>query len=402
MSGTTSVPAPTFTAAGFAAPSEQAILTGVTADINAALGGAANPALNTPQGQLAVSETAIIGDCFDQFLALANGVDPAFASGRMQDAIGRIYFISRIPATATTVACTCAGIDGTIIPAGTLVQDTSGNLYAAINAGTIPASGSVVIEFACTATGPVTVPANSVSIYQTISGWNSVTNAQGIPGTLAETRQAFEQRRAATVAGNSLGANGALLGALYTVPGVTSAYVVDNPSSSAATIGGVSLKANSVYAVVNGGASAAIAAAMITKKVPGCSYNGSTTVAVQDPNPLYTNPPTYSVSFDYATAVPVNVNVIITNSAAIPATALMSIQAAVIAAFTGTDGGPSYGIGSTVYASRFYAGIAALGAWAQIVEITVQTLTAPVGFTVPVNINQEPTITATNITVTFR
>ncbi|NPC88160.1 hypothetical protein HNH97_04430, partial [Gluconacetobacter entanii] len=50
-------------------------------------------------------------------------MDPAFASGRMQDAIARIYFISRKAATATVVSCVCAGAAGTVVPSGTLVQD---------------------------------------------------------------------------------------------------------------------------------------------------------------------------------------------------------------------------------------------------------------------------------------
>jgi len=77
------------------APAETDILAGVQADITAALGGKANQALTTPQGQLAMSETAIIGDCNDQLLAVFNGVDPRTAFGRMQDAIGYIYFLTR-------------------------------------------------------------------------------------------------------------------------------------------------------------------------------------------------------------------------------------------------------------------------------------------------------------------
>ena len=62
---TTNVPAPSLTDAGFVAPSEQDILSGVLADMNAALGGGANTALSTPQGQIALSETAILADHLD-------------------------------------------------------------------------------------------------------------------------------------------------------------------------------------------------------------------------------------------------------------------------------------------------------------------------------------------------
>ena len=62
------VPQPTFGDNGFVAPAESDILTAVENDINAAFGGALNMELSTPQGQLASSETAIIGDVNAMFL----------------------------------------------------------------------------------------------------------------------------------------------------------------------------------------------------------------------------------------------------------------------------------------------------------------------------------------------
>ena len=103
----TAVPVPTFGPTGFVAPLESDILAGRKADLNAAFVTTLNPQLDTPQGQIASSDTAIIGNCDDQFLALANGVDPAYAAGRMQDAIGRIYYLERIPARATAVTARC-------------------------------------------------------------------------------------------------------------------------------------------------------------------------------------------------------------------------------------------------------------------------------------------------------
>ena len=400
VSSTTSVPAATLGAAGFVAPAESDVLTGVMADISAAFGGGLNPDLSTPQGQLASSLTAIIGDCNDAFAALANGVDPAFASGRMQDAIARIYFISRNPATATVVSCVCAGAAGTVIPSGTLVQDGAGYYYAATSAGTIPATGTLAMEFACPTTGPVSCPAGALSLYQSVSGLTSVTNmVAGITGTDEEGRAAFEARRAATVEGNSIGSNAAILGGILAVAGVTDAYVTDNPTGAAVTTGGVSIAAHSVYASVVGGASSAIALAILRKKPPGCGYTGGTTVTVADPNAAYAVAPSYEVSFDYATPTPVFVSVSLASSSSVPSDALTQIQAAAAAAFDGTDGGARARIASKLYASRFYAGIAALGAWAQIVEITIGTAAAPTGFTVQMDINQVPTLDPNDITL---
>src|SRR5713226_6062534 len=105
----TSVPRPTFGDKGFVAPVEADVLAGVQADVDAAFGGGLNPGLYTPQGQLASSEAAIIGDSNAMFLWFCSQVDPAYSSGRMQDAIARIYFIERIPGQPTVVTARCLG-----------------------------------------------------------------------------------------------------------------------------------------------------------------------------------------------------------------------------------------------------------------------------------------------------
>ena len=58
----TNVPSIIFTPQGPILPTEQAILAGELLDIDQAFGGGTNPALETPQGQIASSNTAIIGD----------------------------------------------------------------------------------------------------------------------------------------------------------------------------------------------------------------------------------------------------------------------------------------------------------------------------------------------------
>jgi hypothetical protein len=74
----TAVPFPVLGDRGFVAPDEQAILVGVTSDLNGAFGGNLNPQLSTPQGQIASSLTAIIGDADAMFVLFANLVDPAY------------------------------------------------------------------------------------------------------------------------------------------------------------------------------------------------------------------------------------------------------------------------------------------------------------------------------------
>ena len=396
------VPAPKLGPAGLVVPTEAAILAGVQADMQEAFGGGLNLSLETPQGQLASSLTAILGDANDQFLALANSVDPAYADGRWQDAIARIYFLTRYPAEPTVVTATIVGLAGTIIPAGAQAQATDGTLYAALTAGQIPSSGSLQLPFACAVNGPVACPAGSLTtIYQQVPGWDTVTNVtDGILGSALETRSAFEARRQASTAANAVGTLPALLGAVLNVPGVLDAFVTDNPTDSAMTIGGVSVPAHSLYASVAGGAPLDVATAIWSKKAPGCGYGGNTTVNVVDRRSGYVAPyPTYPVTFETPTPTPVLFAVGIAAGPQVPSDAAAQIQAAIIAAFAGADGGPRARIGSTIYALRFAQAVTGLGAWAQLVSLAIGTDVAS-QTSVTMRLDQAPTVSAANITVT--
>ncbi|HEY1441398.1 MAG TPA: baseplate J/gp47 family protein [Mycobacterium sp.] len=392
MSGTTSVPSPTWTAEGLLLPTEAQILAGVQADINAALGGGVNPALETPQGQLASSETAILADTNDQFLFLVQQFDPAYSSGRYQDALGRIYFLSRNPALPTTVTALCTGLVGAIIPAGSLARAIDGNMYQSLAAGTFGVGGTVSIEFQCTVNGPITCPAGALSqIYQSVSGWDSITNpADGVVGNNVETRTAFEHRRQQTIAANSVSLVASVQGAVLEVDNVLDAYTTENFTGNPVVLDGVTLPAHSLYVCAAGGAPQDIGEAIWSKKSLGCAMAGNTTVTVTDSNSGYTPPaPTYQIT--YQTAVPqtfvMQVNLV--KSPLVPANAGTLIANAVLAAWAGLDGGPRMRIGATVYASRFYAPVALLGPWAQIIEIQVGSSAHPTAsFTASIATNQ--------------
>lgn len=469
---TTNVPLPVFGATGFIAPTQAAVLAGVQADYNTAFGGNLNPALNTPQGQLASSETAIVLDADAQFIALANSMDPAYATGRMQDAIGRIYLMTRIAAASTTVTATCSGAPGTLIPAGSQAIDQAGNRYVSTAPGTIGVGGTVTITFSSVLTGAIACPIGYLNaIYAAIPGWDSITNGViGVIGNAVESRTAFEYRRQNSVAANAQGSLASILGAVFGVTGVLDAYAIDNvldvTSGSVVTgsisttslnvtavtsgtlaigqmvtgagvaqgtyitglgtgtggtgtyvvnisqsvgsetlttaIGGVPLAPHSTYIAAYGGAAQAIGNAIWTKKSPGSSYNGNTTVTVLDTgNGIYTAPlPAYSVTFQIPTPTAIKITVNMINNTQVPSNAATLIQNAVLAAFAGTDGGSRARIGSMIFHSRYYAGIFALGSWAQVLEILVGVGTANQA-SVLMQINQIPTLQASDITVTF-
>ncbi len=377
----TSVPPPVFGPTGFTVPASSDILAGVQADLNAAFGGNLNPGLTTSQGQLATSFASIIGNVNDLFTYYTNQVDPALASGRMQDAIGRIYFIERLPSQPTVLQVLCTGLQGAIIPIGALINDGSNNVYAATNLGVIGNSGTVQVSFAAVLAGPIPVPV-SIAIYQAIPGWNTIALISGVVGQNVETPQAFELRRQASVAQNASGSLPSILGAVLAIPGVLDAYVTENTTNGTLTIQGAVLLPHSLYVAVYGGSAAAVAQAIWSKKAPGCNYNGNTTVVVTDTNSGYSPPlPTYNVTFQIPPPLPIIFIVNLVQNALVPSNVVALVQAAIMSAFAGGDGGPRVRIGSTIYASRFYAPVVALGSgagnWVQIRSILIGSPNTP-------------------------
>jgi len=368
---TTNVPAITWVNGSPVLPEESAILAGVQTDIDVAFGGGVNPGLTTPQGQIAQSETAIIGEKNNEIAYIANQVNPAFASGIWQDAIGYIYFMTRIQAAGTVVDATCTGAVGVTIPAGSIAQDTNGYLYVSTSAVTIPASGNISAQFQNLTTGAIACPIGALNrIYTAVAGWDTVYNsAAGSLGNDVESRAAFELRRQNSVAVNAVNSIQAIQAAVLAVPNVLQAVVVDNSTGSTITYGptSYSIPAHSVLVSVAGGTSSAVATAIWNKKPPGCGYAGNTTVTVYDTS--YTVPIAYSVTYLVPTSTVSVFNVEIQNNAFLPSNITTLVQNAVVSSFYGQDGGTAAQMGQTTYSGRYYANINAIASSVNVIEV---------------------------------
>jgi hypothetical protein len=88
------------------------------------------------------------------------------------------------------------------------------------------------------------------------------------------------------------------------------------------------------------------------------------------------------------------------NNSSVPSDAITQIQNAIVAAFAGQNGGIRARMGSQILASRFYAPIINLGAWASPIEIQLG-IDASNLFSVLMRIDQEPTVSSSNISVLF-
>ena len=398
----TNVPALVFGPNGIIIPSDSSVLAGTLADINAAFGGSLNMNLSTPQGQLATTLAAIIADKNTQLLTLANNFDPAFSSGRMQDALARIYFIDRISARSTLVTAQCLGSSGTVIPAGTYAVDVASNLYISLTTVTIPLSGTIDNIFAAVHPGPTACPPGALNApYKTIIGWDRISNAaDGVLGRNVETPTEFELRRSQSVAVNASGSMPSIKAAVIALDRVTDCYAIDNDTGAAILRGVTPINANSIYVVVVGGNDNDVAKAIWRKKGPGASYSGNTTVTVYDDSSYYVPPlPAYAITFARPALIGIYMTVTIVENAAVPNDAAAQIQEVIIKAFAGSDGGTRATIGSLLLASRYYAGILLLGSWCEIINIKLGTTATDYNDNLQMDISQMPVIAATNIVV---
>ena len=413
----TSVPQLQWTEAGLIAPTEAAILAGTQADIDAAFGGGLNPALETPQGQIASSEAAIIADKNNDFLQLTNQVDPQYADGRFQDAIARIYFLTRKGATSTAVTCTLTGTPSAVVPAGTFAQDTSGNTYVLLGSVTIGSGGTVTSSWQNLLTGPIACPEGTLTqVYQAVAGWDAITNpADGTLGQNVETRAEFEFRRQNSVALNGRGTCQSIYANVFQVANVLDCYVIDNPTGSTVDTGSTNypLAPHSVYIAVIGGIDADIATAIWAKKDVGCSYSanpngtpvpGEGTVSTQtviDPSGYSYPQPSYQVSFIRPGALPIYFNVQIANASNLPSNIVTLIQNAIIAQFNGTNGSVRARIGSAILAAGYYATVASVAPQVVLLGIQVGITSPGAAEQVQVGIDQVPTLDSVNIVVTL-
>ncbi|MDI2112080.1 baseplate J/gp47 family protein [Commensalibacter nepenthis] len=449
----TNVPKLEFQNSGITLPEESEILNGVIQDFQNAFQNKLKFynsnnefLLSTPQGQLVTSIAAIISDRNRLLAHYVNQVDPNYAIGRMQDAIGRIYFIERKQATYTTVRAKCSGKEGTIIPAGTLVKDIQGNIYRSLDENAVMINQEVdaydknnqpikVIEsfidvnFECTEKGEIPCPAGTLTErYEVIEGWESVTNKyDGIIGGENESQAQFEQRRRQSVAHNSLNSVDSIMANLLMMDEVEDAYVTENYEGIEKKItNDLVIKPHSIYVCVyqkkqqttnsepitlneQSNIELKIAKTIWRKKTPGCALNGSISVEVADDTvdangkALYAPSavPTYLINFDFAQEIPIYISVKLSKPKPIVGDPTVLVKNKIYSVFTEQNGVNKPRMGSQILASQFYCAVQSLGDWVKIINLKIGLSANPTEDMIKVAINQMPTLDIDNIDVVF-
>lgn len=399
-----SVPKLTITYQGVTIPQAVDIRTGVMADYNFAFGGNLNiTSTATPQAHISDNLTQNISDANAAIAEVIAGVDPATSDGRMQDGIGRIYFIERKGATASVVQATITGQPGAILSAGAMARDVNGLYWTSSGSVTFPIGGVATVEFACTTPGPVQLGIGELNrIAQASPGWDAINNAgAAVTGTNVESKAEFEARRFASVAKNAHGSAAAIRGSVWGVPGVIDVYAYDNFTGSPVEIGPTAFEipAHCVYVAVVGGTDEDVGMSIYKKKDGGCNLTGNTSIVVEDRESGVAFPyPTYTISWERPAALPIKFKVSIRNSPSLPANITDLVKQSVVETFNGLNGFQRARIGSEIFASNYYGPIAQISSSVQVLSVKVGTTTATLD-SVAVGIDQAPTVSMSDIEV---
>jgi len=416
---TTSVPTPTFTPTGLSVPAPQAVLAGVQQDWVQAFalnGKTLNTELTTPQGQLQQSQSYMVSQFFAAMSALVANVDPMTSSGVYQDALGRIYFLTRQSATFATVQATVTGTPGQTLPAGSQAKSADGTIWATTTAVvySLTSTASVTLQANVAGSGPAAI-INGLSIYQQVAGWEGITNAApSVPGTDVESRQAFEQRRFESVSIGGSGTAAAVRAAVGNVTGVTDVFVYNNGGDTAINYGTSTypIPAHSIAIVVSGGDNTAVASAIHSKLDCGCGLPTAAglgtlvSVSIVDSTNYIAPYPTYVVRFVRPLVTTVYFTINVANLSTLPINYVALIQQAVANAFTNGFASPDGTIvisrarvGGQILAAEYLAIVQSLGNIAPVSAYVATTASPSSGGSLTLGIDQQPVTTALNVTV---
>lgn len=217
-----------------------------------------------------------IADCNAEVINVYNSMSPSTAD---TDALSRnvkINGIRRAVATQSSVSVVLLGVAGTIINNG-IVSDKNNNRWLLPAQIIIPAEGEIVVSAIAEKAGAILALPNAVTTISTPTrGWQSVNNPQASTlGAPVESNTKLRQRQALSTAIPSRSYTEGILGALFSLDGVSRCKVYENQKSFIDPLG---LPPNSLAVVVAGGDDQLIAETIRVKKAPGCDLYGNTTV----------------------------------------------------------------------------------------------------------------------------
>lgn len=262
------------TGQGVIVPDTSVILSEIQDEFKSVFGEDLDLTATTVQGRLIEMFQRNRTFCIQICALVSNMLNLGRASGFVLDDLGSLFLIERQPATHTQTTVVLSGVVGTIIPAGTRLQTSDGDIFANNQAYTIGENGSVNAIYYAQETGEVPcVPNSLTTILDRISGLESAINpSQPILGQDLESDTEFRYRIKNSLNINSIAILSAIKSNLEAIPSVIDSFCYDNFTGSQVTIDGVKIPARSILACVEGGSDLEVATVLYKKKSGGCGY----------------------------------------------------------------------------------------------------------------------------------
>ena len=277
-----------------------------------------------------------------------NAFYPNTAQGVQLSNLVTLNGIERRSATFSKVELTLTGVDGTIIPAGSLVSIPNNSEQFATDLDVTIASGTATVDATAVNSGPVIALAGSITTIDTpIFGWQTVTNAaDATEGTNEETDAELRDRRSKSTQAAGQNLVDSLFGQLSNLDNVTSARVISNGTDITSPEG---IPAHQFLSIVQGGANADIANAIWLNTPQGILSFGTITEQIIDSQGF-----PQDIKFSRPTEIDIYFSVTVTTDENYPGSGDVDIADNIIAF------AQSYGIGEDVILSQFYTPINAV------------------------------------------
>ena len=284
------------------------IVAELVASLKSIYGADINVDPDSPDGQAINIFAQAAIDLREILASIYSGLDPDQASGIVLDQRVAYNGIIRTPGSFTIVPVditvdrnvSLVGLDSdpnTInIPAGVFtIKDNAGTQFVLLTSVALTA-GLTTLDFRAVNIGAVAITVATITAPVTVvAGVTLINNSSGAtsPGVDEETDAHLRIRREKSISNSASSFLDAIEGNLLAVSGVTAATVYENTTASTDSDG---IPAHSIWAIVEGGSNADIAAMLFAKKSTGAGFKGSVSVNIVRPNGQI-----YTVNFDRPT-----------------------------------------------------------------------------------------------------
>ena len=306
----------------------------------------------SPDGQINGVLAESDANLWELAQAAYDAFNPDAAVGNILSNLVQLNGITRQASSPSLASLSLIGVNGTLVPAGSIVETSSGVQYSTDTAVTI-AGGVATVQASAVIYGSTATLMNQITrIVTPVAGWSTVNNPADVTvGLDEETDAELRIRRQNSVAFPSQSLVESIYSGVANISGVSEVIVYENDTNA---VDGNGQAPHSIQAVVVGGDNTEIAEEIFKEKATGISTVGSTVVQVTDIMGV-----SHDIRFQRPIGVDIYVIVNLTTNASYPADGDDQVTQAIIdfanGELTSISASSGFGVGDDVIYSLLYS-----------------------------------------------